>query len=62
MSVYKYQVMLVRGEEFMEEGTVVARNEAEAKQKLRTLNYRQVKLKKLNGFTAFVRQFSADIR
>jgi len=62
VSVYKYQVMLIRGEEFMEEGTVIARSEEEAKLKLRSLNYRQVRLKKLKGFTAFVRQFSADIR
>jgi len=62
MPVYRYQVWLIRGEEFVEEGTVVARNESEAKAKLMPLKYRQVKLKKLSGFDAFLKQFGADIR
>ncbi len=62
MPVYRYRVMPTRGEEFMEEGTVAAQNESDAKQKLRPLDYSRVKLKKLKGFEAFVRQFSADIR
>lgn len=62
MSVYKYYALLKRGEEVEEVGTVVAQNEADAKQKLRVLNYQSLKLKKLNGINAFVRQFTADIR
>lgn len=62
MSVYKYYALLKRGEEVEEVGTVVAQDESDAKQKLRVLNYRTVKLKKLNGINAFVRQFTADFR
>ena len=62
VAVYKYHVMLLRGEEFEEEGTVVAHNEEDARQKLKVLNYRKVKLKKLGGLSALVRQFTADIR
>jgi len=62
VSVYKYYALLKRGEEVEEVGTVVAQDESDAKQKLRVLNYRTVKLKKLNGINAFVRQFTADFR
>jgi len=62
VSVYKYYALLKRGEEVEEVGTVVAQDESDAKQKLRVLNYRSLKLKKLNGIGAFVRQFTADFR
>jgi hypothetical protein len=62
VSVYKYYALLKRGEDVEEIGTVVAQDESDAKQKLRVLNYRTVKLKKLNGINAFVRQFTADFR
>lgn len=62
MSVYKYRVLLMRGEEVTEEGIVLARDEAEAKKKLRPLQYREVKLRKLTGLNALIRRFSADIR
>ena len=62
MPVYRYQVMLLRGEEFVEEGTVIANDETHAKQKLKPLKYRQVKLKKLTGLNAFFKHFNADIR
>jgi hypothetical protein len=62
VSVFKYRVVLDRGEEFTEEGTVLAKDEFEAKEKLRILRYRSIQLKKLSGLSAFVRQFSADVR
>lgn len=61
MPVYKYQVTLGR-EDFMEEGTVIAKDEYEAKDKLRSLDFRQVHLKKLSGLNAFVKQFLADVK
>ncbi|MCH7908813.1 MAG: hypothetical protein QGD90_06420 [Candidatus Hydrogenedentes bacterium] len=61
MSVYRYKVTLGR-EDFTEEGTVIAKDEYEAKDKLRSLDFRQVQLKKLNGLTAFVKQFLADVK
>lgn len=62
VSVYKYRVLLNRGEEFEEVGTVIAKDEAEAKAKLMPLKYNKVHLKKLNGLNALFKQFTADIR
>ena len=62
MHVFKYRVELNRGEEISEEGTVLARDESDAKEKLRFLKYRAIHLKKLSGFHAFVNQFRADVR
>jgi len=62
VSIYKYRVELNRGEEFSEEGTVIARDESEAKEKLRILRYRAIHLKKLSGFNAFFKKFTADVR
>ena len=61
MSIYRYKVML-RREDFMEEGTVIAKDEFEAKEKLRSMDFKQVQLKKLRGLSAFIKQFSADVR
>ncbi len=62
MSVFKYRVELNRDEEISEEGTVLAKDESDAKEKLRFLKYRTIHLKKLSGLNAFVRQFRADVR
>lgn len=61
MSVYRYRVTLGR-EDFMEEGTVIAKDEYEAKDKLRSLDFKEVHLKKLKGFSALVKHFFADVR
>lgn len=61
MSVYKYKVAFGR-EDFMEEGTIVAEDEIEAKKKLRSMDARQVSLKKLTGLNAFVKKFTADVK
>ena len=62
VSVFRYRVELHRGEEVTEEGTVLARDEFEAKEKLRFLKYRAIHLRKLSGLNAFVRQFRPDVR
>ena len=61
VSVYKYKVSL-GPEDFMEEGTIVAEDEYEAKKKLKSMDARQVSLKKLTGLNAFVKKFTADVR
>lgn len=61
MSVYKYKASL-GPEEFMEEGTIVAQDEYEAKKKLRLMDAKHVSLKKLTGLSAFVNQFTADVK
>ncbi len=61
MSVFKYKV--THGpEDFMEEGTVIAKDEYDAKEKLRSMDFKEVHLKKLTGLNAFVRKFSADVK
>lgn len=61
MSVYKYRVTIGK-EDFEEEGTVVAKDESEAREKLRILEFTSVSLKKLTGLKAAVKKFTADIR
>ena len=61
MSVFKYKGELGR-EDFAEEGTIIATDEYEAKEKLRSLDFKQVQLKKLTGLSAFIKQFSADVK
>ena len=61
MSIYKYKASLGR-EDFMEEGTVIAQDETEAKSKLRSIDARQVSLKKLTGLNAFLKRFTADVK
>jgi hypothetical protein len=62
VSVFKYRAVIDREEEFTEEGTVLAKDESEAKEKLRILRYRTVHVKRLSGISAFLKQFSADVR
>ncbi len=61
VSVYKYRIAL-GPEEFMEEGTIIAEDEYEAKKKLKSMDAKQVSLKKLTGLKAFVKQFTADVK
>ena len=61
MSVFKYKVTFGR-EDFMEEGTVIAKDEFEAKEKLHSMDFKQIELKKLTGLNALVKQFSADVK
>ena len=61
MSVFKYSVTFGK-EDFQEEGTVVAKDEIEARDKLRILEFKSVSLKKLSGLNAVVKKFSADFK
>lgn len=46
----------------MEEGTIIAKDESDAKEKLKSLQYKEIQLRKLKGFNALIRQFSADVK
>ena len=61
VSVFKYRIAL-GPEDFMEEGTVIAQDEYEAKKKLKSMDAKQVSLKKLTGLNAFVKRFTADVK
>ncbi len=61
MSIFKYKVTLGR-EDFAEEGTVIAKDEYEAKEKLHSMDFKQIQLKRLTGLSAIVKRFSADVK
>ena len=62
VALYKYTVTYKNREDFMESGTVVAKDEDEAKTKLKRLDFDRVKLKKQVGISALFKQFTADIK
>ena len=62
MAVFSYSVTIKEREDHIEEGTVVASDESDARQKLRRYDFRDVRLRKLSGLSAFVKQFSADVK
>ena len=62
VTLYKYTVTYKNREDFMETGTVVAKDEDDAKRKLKRLEFDKVKLKKQVGISALFRQFTADIK
>ena len=62
MAIFQYMGTLKDREDFMESGTVVADSSDEARRKVESLSYRDVRIKKLKGFQALLKQFSPDIR
>ena len=62
MAVFSYKVTIKEREDSIEEGTVVANDESDARQKLQRYNYRNVRLRKLSGVSAFIKKFSADVK
>jgi type II secretory pathway component PulF len=62
VTVYQFRAVDRKREDSTESGTVVADNEEEARRKLQPLGYTEIRLKKLSGFTAWLKRFTADIR
>ncbi len=62
MAVFSYKVIIKEREDAIEEGTVVANDESDARRKLERYSYRNVRLRKLSGVSAFVKKFSADVK
>lgn len=64
MAVFKFRAFTEgkENEDHYEKGTVVARDQAEARDKLRRARYTNIKLKQMHGVSALVKQFMADIR
>ena len=62
MAVFNYVATVRKREEFTERGTISARNEKEAEQKLLALDFSDVRLKRISGVGAIFKQFTADIR
>ena len=62
MPVYEYKASAKDREEHTESGKVVARDEADARAKLKPLQFERIKLKRLSGLDAFFSKFTADIK
>lgn len=62
VAVFRYKVSIADREDFQESGYVVAPDEGEANRKLRNLGFDAIRLRKLTGFAAFIKQFTADVK
>lgn len=62
MAVFEYRASVRKREDFFEYGTVIARDEQEARQKLQRLDFDKIKLKRLEGLSGFFKHFVADVR
>lgn len=62
MAVFEYEACDREREQFTETGTVVGRDKSDAEEKLFALNFSEVRLKRLSGFGALFKQFTADVR
>ncbi len=60
--VYKYHASAKNREEHMDSGTVYARDEADARQKLRGFGYEKIDLKRVTGVSAFFGKYRADVK
>lgn len=64
MAVFKFSANTEgkEDEDHREKGTVVARDQSDAREKLKRERFTNIKLKQLKGFSALLTQFTADIR
>lgn len=62
MAVYQYTGTIKEREEYTESGTIVADSEKDARAKLETMRFQNVRLKKLGGIKGLIKSFTADIR
>jgi hypothetical protein len=61
MAVFEFSVVSTDSIEDREEGTIVANDKLAAFDKLKRLEYTDIRLRSLHGFEAFRRQWSADV-
>ncbi len=62
MAVFRYSATMKEREEHYESGTVIADDERGAQEKLKQLDMINVKLKRLEGISGFLKAFTADVR
>ena len=63
MAVFRYKAKkTVPGEEFVESGTIVGKDEEEATAKLNQLGLSKVRLERIVGIAALWKWFTADIK
>mgnify|MGYP003661241987 CR=1 FL=1 len=61
MAVFAYSAISAESVDGREQGTVVAPDKLAAFDKLKRLEYEDIKLRSLHGFEAFMRQWTADV-
>lgn len=62
MSVFEYRVHLKEREDSVETGTVIAKNEKDARKKLMAYDLRDPTLKEIKGFSGIFKKFTANIK
>ena len=62
MAVFRYEATKELPEDYTERGTVVARDNYEAKTKLKQEGFSKVHLKRVRGLAALWDRFTADIK
>jgi type II secretory pathway component PulF len=62
VAVFQYTAVDKRREDQLEQGTVVANSEEEARSKLRGLDLDAKRLKRLGGLASLLKGFTADIK
>ena len=62
MAVYRYTATIKDREEHVESGTVVAKDEEDARKKLHRYDLDNAHLRKLGGVSALLKSLTADIK
>jgi len=62
VAVYEYAAMSQDREGHMETGTIVARDKLDAFHKLKQQSYKEIHVRRLEGWSAFFKKMTADIR
>ena len=62
MAVFRYSATIKNREDYRESGTVVARTEDEAREKLKQYDFANARLRRLGGIGALFKAFTADIK
>lgn len=61
MAVFAYSAISADSIDEREHGTIVAQDKLAAFDKLKRMEYEDIKLRSLHGFEAFMRQWTADV-
>ncbi len=62
MAVFRYEATSTLREDFLESGTIRAKDESEAKAKLNQYGFNKVRLEPIQGISALWKWFTADIK
>lgn len=62
MALYHYSAATKAREDHTESGTVFARNEEDARKKLRALRFDHIHLRKITGLRRLIGRFTANVR